>query len=282
MTVPHRSDRGRRQPVERDLFMGAGSGGEGLGVFIADRVGQPRAGGEARRRVDGTSPVKVEHGRREHSIQSGPTHLRVTRVDVAIDQPRHVGARFGRDFVVSTSDELREHSADLGLGQPAEHAIRSCLVALRFGDEIGLGPDDRATTYWVNLLAWIGCTADSHELAKLFGDDIALRAASYEVDLAGVSQVGFLLRHAAAGESVLKRILAASTLLASSGAKVEQALTAHCEVTGRLATRLGLGQQVAEALAYAFAGGTARGCLAASGSATSRCRPGCCTLLTSS
>jgi hypothetical protein len=128
-------------------------------------------------------------------------------------------------------------AADLGLGQPAEHAIRSCLVALKLGDEIGLGPEDRATTYWVNLLAWIGCTADSHELAKLFGDDIALRAASYEVDLAGISQVAFLLRHAAAGESVMKRISAAAALLASSGAQVEQALTAHCEVTGRLANR---------------------------------------------
>jgi hypothetical protein len=73
----------------------------------------------------------------------------------------------------------------------------------------------------VNLLAWIGCTADSHELAKLFGDDIALRAASYEVDLAGISQVAFVLRHAVAGESVMKRISAAATLLASSGAQVE-------------------------------------------------------------
>jgi HD-GYP domain-containing protein (c-di-GMP phosphodiesterase class II) len=105
----------------------------------------------------------------------------------------------------------------------------------------------------VNLLAWIGCTADSHELAKLFGDDIALRASSYEVDLAGISQVGFLLRHVAAGESVLRRISAATTLLASSGAQVEQALTAHCEVTGRLAKRLGLDEQIATSLAHAFA-----------------------------
>ncbi len=85
-------------------------------------------------------------------------------------------------------------AADLGLGQPPEHAIRSTLVALDIADALDVSADERATTYWVTLLAWIGCTADSFELARLFGDDIEFRARTYDIDFAGLPQLAFLLR----------------------------------------------------------------------------------------
>ncbi len=137
-------------------------------------------------------------------------------------------------------------AADLGLGQPAEHAIRSTHVARRIGQQIGQTPQQRATTFWVNLLAWIGCTADSYELARTFGDDIAFRAESYQVDLAGRAKSEFLLRWARDG--------ARSALDHTSGEPaIERALVAHCEVTGLLASRFGLGADVGEALGFAFA-----------------------------
>src|SRR3954465_1669015 len=77
-------------------------------------------------------------------------------------------------------------SADLGLGQPLEHVTRSCLLAVRLGELLGLDAADREVTYYSALLAWVGCTADSHEVAVLFGDDVALRASSYDVDFAGL------------------------------------------------------------------------------------------------
>ena len=69
-------------------------------------------------------------------------------------------------------------SADLGLGQPLEHVTRSCLLAVRLGELLGLDAAGREATYYSALLAWVGCTADSHEIAVLFGDDLALRASS--------------------------------------------------------------------------------------------------------
>lgn len=150
-------------------------------------------------------------------------------------------------------------AADLGLGQPAEHAIRSTLVALDLADALGLDPDERATTYWVTLLAWVGCTADSFELSRMFGDDIELRAGTYDVDFAGVPQFAFLLRRAGSGGSVLHRAASAAKLMTSSRRSVVDALTAHCEVTGRFAGRLGLGPEVERCLTYTFTRWDGRG-----------------------
>jgi hypothetical protein len=97
----------------------------------------------------------------------------------------------------------RALSADLGLGQPLEHVTRSCLLAVRLGELLGFDAREREATYYSALLAWVGCTADSHEVAALFGDDVALRASSYDVDFTGLPLLGFLVRHAGAGSSPL-------------------------------------------------------------------------------
>jgi HD-GYP domain-containing protein (c-di-GMP phosphodiesterase class II) len=144
-------------------------------------------------------------------------------------------------------------SADLGLGQPLEHVTRSCLVAVRLGELLGLDAAQREVTYYSALLAWVGCTADSHEVAVLFGDDVALRAASYDVDFAGLPLLGFLVRHAGAGSPPLTRARAAARVLATGGRAIEGALAAHCQVTGRLADRLGLGGRVQRCLGQSFA-----------------------------
>jgi hypothetical protein len=56
--------------------------------------------------------------------------------------------------------------ADLGMGQPMEHAMRQCLIALRLGDRLGLGADERTALYYVSLIAWVGCHVDAYEQAK--------------------------------------------------------------------------------------------------------------------
>jgi hypothetical protein len=39
-------------------------------------------------------------------------------------------------------------------------------------------------------LAWVGCVADTPELATWFGDDIAFRGDSRQIDLAGLPMLG--------------------------------------------------------------------------------------------
>ena len=45
----------------------------------------------------------------------------------------------------------------------------------------------------------MGCVADTPEVASWFGDDIAFRRDSFDVDLAGLPELTFLLGHVAAG-----------------------------------------------------------------------------------
>jgi HD-GYP domain-containing protein (c-di-GMP phosphodiesterase class II) len=142
-------------------------------------------------------------------------------------------------------------ATDLGLGQPMEHVLRSSVLALRLGERAGLDNSQRATTFYVALLAWIGCSADAHELARWFGDDIALRADSYDVDLKGSAAALFILRHLGAGSSPLARLRTAGSF-ARGGARDFDPMQTHCEVAGSFAERLGVGEEVRFALLQAF------------------------------
>src|SRR6266540_1481295 len=71
---------------------------------------------------------------------------------------------------------------DLGFGQPMEHVLRQCLIALRLGEQLGLEETERATIYYTSLLVNVGCHSDAHEQAKWFGDDIALKSNKYELE----------------------------------------------------------------------------------------------------
>jgi HD-GYP domain-containing protein (c-di-GMP phosphodiesterase class II) len=135
---------------------------------------------------------------------------------------------------------------DLGLGQPVEHVLRQTLIALRLGDSLGLSEEDRAALYYVALLAWVGCFSDSHELATWFGDDLAWRAASYEIDPGERDAVSFLSNRAAAVSPPLSNSGAGDT------AKLKSATAEHCIVTREFAVRVGLGPRVAGSLVQLF------------------------------
>src|SRR3954465_16021682 len=74
---------------------------------------------------------------------------------------------------------------DLGFGQPMEHVLRQCLIALRLAERVGLDDEERAVVYYAALLVNVGCHTDAHEQAKWFGDDIALKAGKYDHELGG-------------------------------------------------------------------------------------------------
>lgn len=143
-------------------------------------------------------------------------------------------------------------ATDLGLGQPMEHVLRSWVIATRLGESLGLEPDDRGDLFYVATLAWVGCVADTPELAAWFGDDIAFRRDSRQIDLAGLPMMGFMLRHVGVGSPALHRIRLGASLMVTGGKGVERALLSHCLTTARMAERLGLGPNVCDALQQAF------------------------------
>jgi HD-GYP domain-containing protein (c-di-GMP phosphodiesterase class II) len=143
-------------------------------------------------------------------------------------------------------------ATDLGLGQPMEHGLRTCRIALRLGERLGLPESEQATVYYAALLAWVGCTADAHGLTIWFGDDISFRADSYRVDLRGLPMARFFVDHIGAGRPALERARGVGSFLVSGKRAMERHVQAHCDVAGQLALRLGLGQEVVEPLQQAF------------------------------
>jgi HD-GYP domain-containing protein (c-di-GMP phosphodiesterase class II) len=143
-------------------------------------------------------------------------------------------------------------ATDLGLGQPMQHVLRSCMLGLGLAEDVGLDESERAAVYYVALVAWLGCHADSHEQAGWFGDDIALRADAQMVDSAGPEHVAFILRRVGTGAPPWRRALRVGSLLLPGHRGMPAMETTHCLIAGQFAMRLGLGHEVRDPLQQVF------------------------------
>lgn len=141
---------------------------------------------------------------------------------------------------------------DLGLGQPAEHMLRAALIATRLCDRLGLSRQQRDCVYYTTLVMWIGCHADSHEYARWFGDDIAVRHDSYLVDWSGIPYLRFLASNVGRGQPLAHRLSVMATLFANARGHISRLIHSHCASAALLADRIGLGPNVQAALAYTF------------------------------
>jgi HD-GYP domain-containing protein (c-di-GMP phosphodiesterase class II) len=144
-------------------------------------------------------------------------------------------------------------ATDLGMGQPLEQGLRTCLVSLDLAEAAGVGKDVLPEIYYTALLRFLGCTADAHETAAISGNDIALRAAIAPV--LGAAPVEFLrgvLPSLGTGMSLSQRASLTAGFLASGAQRMREGVRAHCEAAEMLALRLGLPAGTRAALASAF------------------------------
>src|SRR6202007_168455 len=94
---------------------------------------------------------------------------------------------------------------DLGFGQPMEHVLRQCLIALRLAERMGLEEQSRSSVYYTALLINVGCHSDAHEQAKWFGDDIRLKSGKYDHDIRSVRAAVAGMRQLGSGHAPLHR-----------------------------------------------------------------------------
>ena len=143
-------------------------------------------------------------------------------------------------------------ATDLGLGLPQEHVLRQTTIAARLAALAGLSDAQQVAVYYTSLLAWVGCVSDSHELAKWFGDEAHLRAASYQVDKKGLPMMTFMVGHVGDGSPPVRRLTTIARFLSGGSREAGASLLTHCQTAGLLAARLGLGDTVGVALSQAF------------------------------
>jgi HD-GYP domain-containing protein (c-di-GMP phosphodiesterase class II) len=138
------------------------------------------------------------------------------------------------------------------MGQPAQYGLRSCLLSVRLGDALGLSEMDLADVYYLALLRFAGCTADSPLAAAAFGDEQAVRSWFARVDYNSPTEVlAALIHHLGEGDPPLRRThLVANALRHMPGMMATS--VSHCEVAQSLATRLGLGSRLQPALGQLY------------------------------
>ncbi|WP_113718474.1 HD domain-containing phosphohydrolase [Arthrobacter dokdonensis] len=141
---------------------------------------------------------------------------------------------------------------DLGLGQPMEHMLRAMLLGMRMAEQLGIGQEARGRIYYASLLAWIGCHADSFELAARFGDDIGFRADYYLIDAQGLPMLSLMLRRTGTELPPLRRAARRSRFVATANTAVRDLIRSHCVSAGQLATRVGLDPGLPAILGHAF------------------------------
>jgi HD-GYP domain-containing protein (c-di-GMP phosphodiesterase class II) len=141
---------------------------------------------------------------------------------------------------------------DLGFGQPMEHVLRQCLIALRLADQAGLDEHDRAAVYYTALLVNVGCHADAHEQAKWFGDDITLKTGKYRHDLGSVRGTLAAMRLVGAGNPPLHRFRVGLEFALSGHRALDGMISQHAALARTLAEQLDLPDQVRQAVGAAY------------------------------
>src|SRR5690242_17658027 len=133
-----------------------------------------------------------------------------------------------------------------------EHVLRSSLLAAMLADELDLDDEQRATIYYTNLVLWIGCHVDSHEFSRWFGDDLAMRRDSYQLDWSGLPYLLHLMRHAGSSQPLPRRTRLLLTLLLTPRTRMAALIHSHCQSAGLMAQHIGLDRAVVEAVGSGF------------------------------
>src|SRR5690349_13268309 len=142
---------------------------------------------------------------------------------------------------------------DNAFGQPLESQLRSCLLATWICEQARYGDDVRRTVYWVALLRYLGCTGHAHEVATVFGDEIAIRAQTLVHDAANPAEVmRDVMTYATAGRSPKERDRIVRMIQETAREWAVYNFSSGCEVADMLAQRLDVGSDVRESLRFTF------------------------------
>lgn len=143
-------------------------------------------------------------------------------------------------------------ATDLGMGQPPEKAIRSCLVATGLARAMDLHDRCVHDVFYASMLRHLGCTATASLEARLFGgDELASRRAAEPTDFGDRREMLAMTLGTGRGTGVRRPSFIARAVLGDMR-HGPQIFASVCEAGSLLAGRLGLGAEVRAALSQVF------------------------------
>lgn len=140
---------------------------------------------------------------------------------------------------------------DLTEGQPIGHTMRSCLIGMRLGKEIGLRAEDGAALYYALLLKDAGCSSNAARLCQLFGtDDLELKPRMRAVNRQSKIALAIETARSVAVEGGLSDKIAHFIDVARGDGVMKEVMGLRCERGADIAMRLGFPQATAEAIRH--------------------------------
>lgn len=138
---------------------------------------------------------------------------------------------------------------DLSMGDSAEHAQRSAVVAVALAEAAGLSEQEAQDAYYLAMLRTVGCTGDHDFAFRIFGEDLGwLGLAAMGSPLALLGQMARNVGRKAGGVRRAGQVARAFASLP----EVMRNSRIHCEVGTMLSQRLGLGPGVVAGLGQVF------------------------------
>jgi HD-GYP domain-containing protein (c-di-GMP phosphodiesterase class II) len=141
---------------------------------------------------------------------------------------------------------------DLGFGQPMEHVLRQCRIAMRLCELAGLDDETRTAAYYSALLVNVGCHTDAHEQVRWFGDDIAFKTHKYDDPRKKLAQVTGLLMQLGAGSSPPHRLRVVFEFLLGGHREIEAMIAEHARLARALGEELELAHGALDALSASY------------------------------
>jgi HD-GYP domain-containing protein (c-di-GMP phosphodiesterase class II) len=141
---------------------------------------------------------------------------------------------------------------DLGFGQPMEHVLRQCRIALRLAELAGLDEVDRQAVYYAALLVNVGCHTDAHEQARWFGDDLAMRATKYDHEPFSAGDIAAMLRLLGSGGTRAHRVRVAFDFAVSGRKGIDGMIAGHARLARTLGTELRLPEAALDAVGASY------------------------------
>lgn len=133
-------------------------------------------------------------------------------------------------------------ATDLGMGQPMEKAMRSCLIALSLGRALDCDGATLSDIYYVALLEHIGCTAHASEWASYVGgDEIAMRTHAVTFASSPMSEVmAAFIRYVGEGLPLRQRATLVAAMMRDGNKRFKHIAATQCEAAICLAQRMNM------------------------------------------
>jgi putative nucleotidyltransferase with HDIG domain len=138
---------------------------------------------------------------------------------------------------------------DLTEGQLPGHALRTCHLAMRLADHLGLPTADRESLFFAAFLKDAGCSSNAAAVTRIFGvDEIELKGRQSTTESSMLAYAAFTIRSLPSTEPLPRRLRRLIAIGLRGRGELRQVEQIRCERGAAIARKAGFDQQVADAI----------------------------------